>query len=129
MGKEIGLYKESAFFNNYFALIDKEVEYDSTIKDISSRMRTYKADEIDEKIKYLATIPQTSIFTTNADQLRERLIEQFIRKTETEVRNDVSDNAFSTAREKVAKLAQYPGSTDKIKSLYKLIADKERAVK
>ncbi len=129
MGKETGLYKESAFFNNYFALIDKEVEYDSTIKDISSKMRTYKADEIDEKIKYLATIPQTSIFMKNADELRDRLIKQFVIKTESEVRIDVSDNAFSTAREKVAKLAQYPGTTDKIKSLYKVIADKERAVK
>lgn len=92
-------------------------------------MRKYKADEIDEKIKYLATIPQSSIFMKNADDLRNKLIEQFIRKTENEVRNDVSDNAFSTAREKVAKLAQYPGTTEKIKSLYKVIADKERAVK
>lgn len=129
MGEETKLFEDKTFFNNYFSLFAKEEEYSSRIDEIKNKFNSQKADEIDENLKYLATIPSTSVNSEKVEQLRERMTKSFIFKIENEIRNDVNDNALSSARAKVAKLAQYPHTSDKVKSLYKVIADKEKTMR
>lgn len=129
MGEETKLFEDKTFFNNYYSLFAKEEEYSSRIDEIKNKFNSQKADEIDENLKYLATIPSTSVNLEKVEQLRERMTKSFIFKIENEIRNDVNDNALSAARAKVAKLAQYPHTSDKVKSLYKVIADKEKTMR
>ena len=128
MDKDNIVIKDKAVFDFYRKLLIQEEDYNKTIKQIRSRNAT-SLIEYEEDLEFLEKIPENSMNKALADTTHTRLLEGYRRRLRNDIRQYISDNDIPEARKLIEKLSTIPDAANDVKTLNKLIADKEKIQK
>lgn len=124
-----GVITDKTFFDNYINLINKEEDYNERILEISKSLRSPNSSEtLEEYIQFIDTINPASVVAVTARRTKENVTSAYIKQLMKEIRADVDNREFVAARTKLAKLSAYSDAANNVKTLSKLISDREKTV-